>query len=101
MDWAAAKPDLTLTQLTSVEEAGSAAEKKSLHAVERDTETNRGRRTEFASHIRSIPPERLIFLDERGVTTSMTGLYARGACGRRIHEATPGGHWKLMTILGP
>jgi transposase len=30
----------------------------------------------------------------------MTRLYARGSGGRRIHEATPGGHWKIMTILG-
>jgi transposase len=30
----------------------------------------------------------------------MTRLYARGTGGRRIHEATPGGHWKIMTILG-
>ena len=42
----------------------------------------------------------MIFLDESGVTTSMTRLYARGAGGRRIHEATPGGHWEIMTILG-
>jgi transposase len=41
----------------------------------------------------------LIFLDESGVTTSMTRLYARRPDGRRIHEATPGGHWKIMTIL--
>ena len=30
----------------------------------------------------------------------MTRLYARGIGGGRIHEATPGGHWKIMTILG-
>jgi transposase len=30
----------------------------------------------------------------------MTRLYARCVGGRRIHEATPGGHWKIMTILG-
>ena len=30
----------------------------------------------------------------------MTRLYARGVGGRRIPEATPGGHWKIMTILG-
>jgi transposase len=30
----------------------------------------------------------------------MTRLYARGTGGRRIHEATPGGHWKILTILG-
>ncbi len=30
----------------------------------------------------------------------MTKLRARCVGGRRIHEATPGGHWKIMTILG-
>ena len=50
--------------------------------------------------IRSIAPEHLIFLDESGVTTSMTRLSARALGGRRIHEATPGGHWKILTILG-
>jgi len=30
----------------------------------------------------------------------MTRLYARSLGGQRIHEATPGGHWKIMTILG-
>jgi hypothetical protein len=86
--------------LASAEEVGTAAEKKSLHAVERDTEANRKRREEFAARIQSISPERLIFLDESGVTTSMTRLYARATGGGRIHEATPGGHWKIMTILG-
>ncbi len=76
-----------------------AAEKKSLHAIERDTEANRKRREEFVEHIRSIPPERLIYLDESGVTTSMTRLYGRCIGGRRIAEATPGGHWKILTIL--
>ena len=30
----------------------------------------------------------------------MTRLYARSLGGQRIHEATPGGHWKILTILG-
>ena len=30
----------------------------------------------------------------------MTRLYARGAGGGRILETTPGGRWKIMTILG-
>lgn len=30
----------------------------------------------------------------------MTRLYARSRGGRRIREATPGGHWKILTILG-
>ncbi len=29
----------------------------------------------------------------------MTRLYGRRVDGRRIHEATPGGHWKILTIL--
>ena len=81
-------------------EARSAAEKKSLHATERDTKENQRRRAEFLERIRSIPPERLIYLDESGVTTSMTRLRARCLGGARIHEATPGGPWKILTILG-
>jgi hypothetical protein len=42
----------------------------------------------------------LIFLDESGVTTSMTRLYARSLGGKRIQEAAPGGHWKILTVLG-
>ena len=30
----------------------------------------------------------------------MTRLRGRCVGGRRIHESTPGGHWKIMTILG-
>ena len=30
----------------------------------------------------------------------MTRLYGRSPQGQRIHEATPGGHWKILTILG-
>ena len=30
----------------------------------------------------------------------MTRLYARSRGGGRICETTPGGHWKIMTILG-
>jgi len=30
----------------------------------------------------------------------MTRLYARCLGGRRIREAAPGGHWKILTILG-
>ena len=86
--------------LALVAEARSASEKKSLHASQRDTEANRQQREEFAAHLRTISPERLIFLDESGVTTSMTRLRARCQGGGRIHEATPGGHWKIMTILG-
>jgi transposase len=64
------------------------------------TMTNRKQRQEFAARFATIAPEHLILLDESGVTTSMTRLYARGAGCERIGETTPGGRWKIMTILG-
>src|ERR1017187_9364598 len=88
------------TCLVSAQEARFAAEKKSLHAIERDSEANQKRREEFIENIRTISPERLIFLDESGVTTSMTRLYARSLGGSRICEGTPDGRWKMLTILG-
>jgi transposase len=48
----------------------------------------------------SIPKEKLIFLDESGVNTQMTRLYARCRGGGRIHEGTPDSRWKMLTILG-
>ncbi len=78
---------------------GSAAEKKSLHASERDTEANQQRRQAFQQTIRGIAPERLIFLDESGVTTQMTRGYARACGGQRVVEGAPQGYWKILTIL--
>jgi transposase len=86
--------------LATAAKTESATEKKSLHAAERDTEANQKRRKEFIAEIRKIAPERLIFLDESGVTTSMTRLYARASGGGRIYEATPDSRWKMLTILG-
>ncbi|MHB1952440.1 MAG: IS630 family transposase [Sulfobacillus sp.] len=76
------------------------AQKKSLHAQERDTEANRIRRREFLDKVRETPPERLIYLDESGVTTQMTRRYARSRDGARIHEAAPQANWKMLTVLG-
>jgi transposase len=47
-----------------------------------------------------IDLERLVFLDESGVSTQMTRLYARCTGGARIHETIPDGRWKILTILG-
>jgi len=86
--------------LEAAEKTKSAAQKKSLHAAERDSEANQQRREEFIEKIRAIKPEHLIFLDESGVTTSMTRLYARASGGGRIYEGTPDSRWKILTILG-
>lgn len=77
-----------------------ASKKKSLHARERDTQANRQRRAAFLEKLRTIAPEKLIFLDESGVTTQMTRAWGRAPKGERIAEATPQGHWKVLTTLG-
>ncbi len=41
-----------------------------------------------------------MFLDASGVTTQMTRLWGRAVRGERIAEATPQGHWKVLTTLG-
>jgi transposase len=86
--------------VASGEADGLPAQKKSLHAQERDTEENRKRREEFVEVIGRIDLDRLIFLDESGVSTQMTRLYGRSTGGARIHETTPDGRWKILTILG-
>lgn len=45
-------------------------------------------------------PEKLIFLDESGVTTIMTRQWGRAPKDERINEPTPQGHWKVLTTLG-
>ncbi len=50
--------------------------------------------------MRATDPERLIFLDESGVSTQMTRRFGRARGGRRVHESTPEGNWKILTVLG-
>lgn len=86
--------------MAGAEADGLPVKKKSLHAQERDTEANRKRRQEFVPTLCEIAPEKLIFLDESGVSTQMTRRYARAVGGARIGEGTPQGQWKILTLLG-
>ena len=86
--------------MDSAQEDGVASEKKSLHARERDTEANQQRRAAFVEKLGTIAPEKLIFLDESGVTTQMTRAWGRAPKAERIAEATPHGHWQVLTTLG-
>jgi hypothetical protein len=47
-----------------------------------------------------IGPERLVFLDECGVLTSMARLYGRSPRGTRAFGSAPFGHWTRVTVLG-
>ncbi len=95
--WAGRQQDAAVAR---AEEARPAAEKKSLHAAERDTEHNRARRQAFVETVRASRAEDLIYLDESGVSTQMTRLYGRAERGRRVVDTVPGGHWKMLTVLG-
>ena len=78
----------------------TATQKKSLYAQEQDSPENQQRRQSWWETVKGIEPERLVFVDESGATTEMTRRYGRAPCGERIREATPAGHWSVLTLLG-
>jgi len=47
-----------------------------------------------------ISPERLVFLDECGVLTTLSRLRGRSPCGTRACASAPFGHWTRVTVLG-
>jgi hypothetical protein len=56
-------------------------------------------RAAFAAQVQSIAPETLVFLDETGISTKLTRLYARAPRGQRAYGSAPG-HWRRVTVLG-
>jgi transposase len=45
-----------------------------------------------------LNPEKLVFLDETGITTKMARLRGRAAKGQRCVAAIPYGHWMTTTV---
>ena len=56
---------------------GITRKKKTKHAAEQDRPDVQQKRRAFREEIRPIEPERLVFVDETGVTTAMTPTYGR------------------------
>jgi transposase len=78
-----------------------AAEEKMLHASEQERADVVAARTAWRAEVcAGVDAARLVFLDESGVDTAMTPLYARAPRGQRALGRAPGGHWKRLTILG-
>lgn len=50
--------------------------------------------------MKRIGPERLVFVDESGITTKMTRTHARAPRGERARGAVPFGGWRRLTVLG-
>ena len=79
--------------------ARAAAQKKTLRASERDRADIQAERAVFCERMRQLDAKNLVFLDESGITTAMTPLYARARRGERAHGSAPGG-WRRLTVLG-
>jgi transposase len=76
------------------------AQKKTLHASERDTPRVRALRGHFKKRLAGLDPAKLVFVDESGINTSMTRARGRAAPGARVQGAVPQGHWKTLTMIG-
>jgi transposase len=55
--------------------------------------------TDTAAGIGGIAPERLVFIDESAVLTSMARRYGRSPRGQRAFATVPFGHWKRLSVL--
>ncbi len=80
--------------------ARSAAQKKTLRAEERARADVATERAAYEERVRGLDPDRLVFVDESGVTTAMTRRYARAPKGRRAVGTAPCGSWRRLTVLG-
>ena len=78
----------------------AASEKKTLRAAEQDEPEIAAEREAYRQQRGAIPAERLVFLDESGVTTKMARPHARAPRGQRAYGSIPLGSWQRMTVLG-
>ena len=56
-------------------------------------------RTDEAAGLGGIAPERLVFIDESAVLTSMARRYGRSPRGQRATAKVPFGNWKRLSVL--
>lgn len=57
-------------------------------------------REAWFDHQIELDPQRLIFIDESGVSTKMARLRGWAPRGERCRAAVPHGHWKTITFVG-
>jgi transposase len=93
-------PGEHIHDIASPHARGAAAQKKSLHASERDTERVQQARAGYWQHIAGLDPQRLKCVDESGVNLAMTRLYGRAPKGERVIGAVPQNYGQNVTRLG-
>jgi transposase len=77
-----------------------ASEQKTLRAAEQERPDIAAEREAFCQQMSTLPVERLVFLDESGVTTKMARTHARAPRGQRAYGSIPLGSWQRLTVLG-
>ena len=82
----------------ALQKLGLPLKKKSPHASERDTPEVQEERREFAEDVEPLEPQRLVFVDETGVTTAMTPHYGRAPKGERVESSAPAS-WESVTVI--
>jgi transposase len=106
------QPDATLEQLKqrggfrcslktlwyALDRLGLTRKKKSLHADQRDRPDVQAKRAEFRREVGTIATKRLVFVDETGVTTTMTPADARAPRGQRVVDTVPAS-WETVTVI--
>jgi hypothetical protein len=79
--------------------SGLAAQKKSLHASERDTARVQQARADYRELIETQDMARLKFIDESGINLAMTRAYGRGPRGERVVGAVPHNYGPNVTMI--
>jgi transposase len=74
------------------------AQKKTAHASEQERADVKAARENWFDG--QDDPERLIFIDESGLSTKMARLRGWAPKGERCRAAIPHGHWKTVTFVG-
>jgi transposase len=106
------QPDATLEQLRErggfqcslttiwrgLRRLGLTRKKKTLHADEQGRPDVQKKRRSFRRKVKQIEPQRLVFVDETGVTTAMTPAYAWAPRGERAYASAPGA-WESVTVI--
>jgi transposase len=106
------QPDATLEQLKqrggfrcslktlwyALDRLGLTRKKKSPHAEQRDRPDVQAKRQGFRREVEAIATKRLVFVDETGVTTTMTPAYGRAPRGQRVVDSVPAS-WETVTVI--
>lgn len=92
--------DRRIHHVHGAQEVGTAAQKKSLHADERDTPRVQQAREEFGEEVSLIDPRRLKFVDESGANLAMTRMFGRAPRGERVVGSAPHNYGPNVTMVG-